>query len=290
MNWIWVVVILILGYGLGIAGLLAWRELRKPYRKAFRRIPDRRRVERRRHARTVVPDRRSGDRRMGERRKGRPAWAGATVVASALVLSLVASISYAATPVPSFFEGQPQLVGAGWADCDTPITWSVDTSRLTRREAAIAVRQLRSDFTKWGAVSGLDFRYVGFVGVTYDDPTYQIRSSEHPSDRHVFVLFLRNDESSLLDERTVGLAMPSKLVVEQRRIVEGSVVLSYEYVRRAARLQRSALYLHELGHALGLGHGYSRQDAMYYIVSTTNELSPNDIAGIRALVQACNPR
>lgn len=289
MNWIWVVIILILGYGLGIAGLLAWREFRKPYRKAFRRIPDRRRVERRRHARAMLPDRRSGDRRMGERRSTRPAWAGLTVVASAIVLALVATISYAVTPVPSFFEGQPQLVGAGWADCDTPITWSVDTSRLTPKESAVAVRQLRSDFRKWAEVSGLDFRYVGYVGVSYDDPTYQIVSPVHPSERHVFVLFLHNDESSLLDERTVGLAMPSKLIVDQRQIVEGSVVLSYEYVRKAARLKRSALYLHEIGHALGLAHGSSRQDAMYYIVSTTNELSPNDIAGIRALVQACNP-
>ena len=289
MNWVWVVLILILGYGLGIAGLRAWRELRKPYRKAFQRIPDRRRVERRRHARAVVPDRRSGDRRIGERRSTRPAWAGLTVVFSAIVLALVATISYAVTPVPSFFEGQPQLVGSGWADCDTPITWSVDTSRLTPKESAIAVRQLRADFAKWGAVSGLDFRYVGFVGVSYDDPTYQIISPIHPSDRHIFVLFLHNDESSLLDDRTVGLAMPSKLIVEQRQIVEGSVVLSYEYVRKAARLKRSALYLHEIGHALGLAHGSSRQDAMYYIVSTTNELSPNDIAGIRALIQACNP-
>lgn len=289
MSWLWVVLALVLGYGLGVAGLLAWRQFRTPYRRAFRRIPDRRWVDRRRDAHPVLVGRRSGDRRMGERRQGRPAWAGITVVASALVLALVASVSYAVTPVPSFFEGQPGLVGAGWADCDTPITWSVDTSRLSAKEAAVAVRQLRSDFTKWGAVSGLDFRYVGFVGVSYDDPTYQIRSDTHPSDRHVFVLFLRNDESSLLDERTVGLAMPSKLIVDQRQIVEGSVVLSYEYVRRAARLQRSALYLHELGHALGLAHGASRQDAMYYIVSTTNELSPNDIAGIRALVQACNP-
>lgn len=289
MNWVWVVLILILGYGLGIAGLRAWRELRKPYRKAFQRIPDRRRVERRRHARRVVPDRRSGDRRIGERRSSRPAWAGLTVVFSAIVLALVATISYAVTPVPSFFEGQPQLVGAGWADCETPITWSVDTSRLTAKESAVAVRQLRSDFAKWGAVSGLDFRYVGFVGVSYDDPTYQIVSPIHPSDRHIFILFLHNDESSLLDDRTVGLAMPSKLIVEERQIVEGSVVLSYEYVRRAVRLKRSALYLHEIGHALGLAHGSSRQDAMFYIVSTTNELSPNDIAGIRALVQACNP-
>lgn len=290
MTWTWVVLILVVGYGLGITGLLAWREFRKPYRRAFQRLPDRRRVDRRRDpGRVIGMDRRSGDRRIGERRRGRPAWAGATVLVSAVVLALVAGVSYAATPVPSFFEGNPQLVGAGWADCDTPITWSVDTSRLTAAESAIAVRQLRADFAKWGAVSGLDFRYVGIVPMTYDDATYQVRSGTHPSDRHISVLFLHNDESSLLDERTVGLAMPSQLIVGQRQIVEGSVVLSYEYVRRAARLQRSALYLHEMGHALGLAHGASRIDVMYYIVSTTNELSPDDIAGIRAIVQACNP-
>jgi hypothetical protein len=64
------------------------------------------------------------------------------------------------------------------------------------------------------------------------------------------------------------------LIVEERQIIEGSVVLGYEYVQRAARLQRSALYLHELGHALGLAHGASQQDAMYYIVGATDGLSP----------------
>lgn len=290
MTWYWVVLILILGYGLGITGLLAWREFRKPYRRAFQRIPDRRRVQRRRLRQSFqLPDRRQGDRRLGERRRLRPAWPTTVVVVSAVVLSLVAVTSYAVTPVPSFFEGQPQLVGSGWADCDTPITWSVDTSRLTSTESAIAVRQMRKDFSRWGAASGLEFRYVGYLPVGYNDATYQIIPSAHPSDRHIFVTFLRNDESSLLDERTVGLAMPSKLVVAERTIVEGSVVLSIEYVKKAAKAKRSALYLHEIGHALGLGHGLSQRDAMYYIVSTTNELSPGDIAGIEALIRACLP-
>jgi hypothetical protein len=92
VSWTWVVLVLLVGYGLGITGLLAWREYRKPYRRAFHRLPDRRRVDRRRgQVRTPVADRRSGDRRIGERRRGRPAWAGATVLVSALVLALVAA-------------------------------------------------------------------------------------------------------------------------------------------------------------------------------------------------------
>jgi uncharacterized protein YbaR (Trm112 family) len=228
------------------------------------------------------------DRRKGERRKKRSWWPRATVVVSAAILSVIGVVAYGESQVPSIFdESNPSFSGAGWARCDTPITWSLDTSRLTPAEAQLAATQMTTDFEKWGASSGLAFRYVGEVPVSYDDTTYTLTSPNRPSDRHIYVTFLHDADSTLLDERTVGFATPTKVFQSNKEIVEGSVVLGIEYVAKANRLHRSSLYLHELGHALGLGHGAIKDDAMYYIVDTTNELSPADIAGIKALTKVC---
>ena len=48
--------------------------------------------------------------------------------------------------------------GAGWAACDTPITWSVDTSRLKPDEAAAVQKQLEGELQEWTDVSGLRSR------------------------------------------------------------------------------------------------------------------------------------
>jgi hypothetical protein len=114
-----------------------------------------------------------------------------------------------------------------------------------------------------------------------------VSGTTHPSDRHIFVAFLNDADSSMLDSRTVGMASPTKVFAGKKEIVEGSVVLEIEYVKKANRLHQSSLYLHEVGHALGLGHGAGAKDTMFYIVDTTNELSPSDIAGIKALTKVC---
>jgi predicted Zn-dependent protease len=68
------------------------------------------------------------------------------------------------------------------------------------------------------------------------------------------------------------------------------VVLSIDYVKKINAKKQSALYLHELGHALGLGHGTDEENVMYYLVDQNNTLSPGDIEGIRNLVKACKTR
>lgn len=310
-------------YGLGIVGARAFR---KPFgpdrrhgdrREGDRRTSDRRAADRRapdglapsefvrdvadtrtegsdaegRHVRESnlrQGDRRHGDRRRGDRRRPRAVWPTVTVIFSALLLSAIGVVTYAESRVGSFFvASQPELVGAGWADCSTPITWSVDTSRMTRAESDAAIGALRRDFAKWQAASGLTFTFVGQAPVVYNDTDFSVTSNMHPSNRHIYVAFLHNSDSSLLDSRTVGFAEPSKVFPQGKVITEGSIVLSIEYVESVAGAKETALYLHEIGHALGLGHGDAKRDVMYYMVDRNNDLSPADIAGIRALTQVC---
>ncbi|MEI6363672.1 MAG: matrixin family metalloprotease [Actinomycetes bacterium] len=233
-------------------------------------------------------ERRTGERRKGERRKKQAWWPKATVVTAAAFLSVIGVVAYGEASVPSIFtESNPALAGSGWAKCDQPITWSLDTSRLTPADAKIAVDQMTTDFTKWGKASGLTFKYVGEVPTKYDDATLTLTSDTHPSNRHIYIAFLRNADSSMLDERTVGFATPTRVYPNNKEIVEGSVVMGIDYVKKVNRTHSMSLYLHELGHVLGLGHGSTKTDAMYYIVDTTNELSPQDIAGIRSLTKVC---
>lgn len=304
MSWYWWVLIVFAAFGLGMLSALFFQRTHPPDRRGQdRRAGDRRLTERRAAASEAPPDgpaaggdelqrrqqdRREGDRRRRDRRRGKPAWQLATVIVSAVFLSVIGVVAYAESQVASIFAGRsPDLINSGWAACDTPITWSIDTSRISAADAAIARAQISRDLAKWGDVSGLTFTFVGQVPVIYDDTTFVVTSESHPSDRHIYIAFLREDESSLLDERTVGFASPTKVWKDSRQITEGSMVLSIEYVKKASAQERSAVYLHELGHVLGLGHGFEPENVMYYLVDDNNTLSPGDIEGIRNLVKAC---
>lgn len=289
MNW-WVwVIIAIVAFGLGMASVLYFQKTHPP----DRRKTDRRTVERR-APRQGVPsgtaERRAADRRTGaDRRRGKPLWQLGTVVVSAVFLSIIGVVAYAESQVASIFVGQdPALINSGWAACDTPITWSMDTSRVaSAADKKLLEQQITDDLAKWGEASGLKFQSVGEVPVNYDDTNFVVTSDVHPSDRHLYIAFLKDSESTLLDDRTVGFASPTKVWQDSKEITEGSVVLSIDYVKKINAKKQSALYLHEIGHALGLGHGTSKQNVMYYLVDTNNLLSPGDIDGIRNLIKAC---
>ncbi|MCX6431528.1 MAG: matrixin family metalloprotease [Actinobacteria bacterium] len=290
MSWYWWVLFVVLAYGLGLLGSLYFQKTHPPdRRRTERRSGDRRDQGRHALAPAGIADRRSADRRSGaDRRRGKPLWQLGTVVVAAAFLSIVGVVAYAESQVASIFaESPPEFINSGWAACDTPITWSVDTGRLTPADSKIAINQLTADLKHWGEVSGLTFQYVGEVPIVYDDTNYVVTSEQHPSERHLYVAFLNDKDSSLLDSRTVGFASPTKVFKDQKEITEGSVVLSIDYVKKINAAKQSALYLHELGHALGLAHGTEKADVMYYLVDTNNTLSNADIAGIRALIKAC---
>jgi hypothetical protein len=291
VSWYVWVLIMVVAFGLGMVSILYFQRTHPP----DRRVADRRQGDRRVAKHAAPPggvERRGADRRTGvDRRKGKPLWQLATVVVSAAFLSIIGVVAYAESQVASIFAGSsPELVNSGWAACDTPITWSMDTSRVSAADAKIAQQQMTADLKKWGDASGLTFNYVGEVPIVYDDTNYVVTSDIHPSARHLYIAFLKDSESTLLDSRTVGFASPTKVWKDSKEITEGSVVLGIEYVKKINAKKQSALYLHELGHALGLGHGTDKENVMYYLVDQNNTLSPGDIQGIRNLVKACKTR
>lgn len=152
MSWYWWVIVTLVAFGLGMISVRYFQKTHPPER----RQGDRRQGDRRVSGAHALPpgmvERRGVDRRTGvDRRKGKPVWQLATVVVSAAFLSIIGVVAYAESQVASIFVGSsPELVNSGWADCDTPITWSMDTSRLPAADAKIAQAQLTADLTKWG--------------------------------------------------------------------------------------------------------------------------------------------
>ena len=160
MSWYWWVLIVFAAFGLGMLSTLFFQRTHPPDRRGQdRRAGDRRLTERRAAASEAPPDgsaaggaelqrrqqdRREGDRRRRDRRRGKPAWQLATVIVSAVFLSVIGVVAYAESQVASIFAGSsPELINSGWAACDTPITWSIDTSRISAADAAIARAQAR---------------------------------------------------------------------------------------------------------------------------------------------------
>lgn len=194
----------------------------------------------------------------------------------------------AADDFTSFFAtGYDGWQGSGWQACG-PITWSVDASELTAAQAARETRRLAWAFRQWSRASGLAFAYAGQVPVAYQDAGYQMRPADGTParPRHIYVAFRRQGESSLLAGRTFGLGWPTG--VDGSTITGGAAIFRTELAADASRPRTAmSLYLHELGHVLGLGHAGTQANVMYPVVSDVTSLGRGDLAGIRAFTRGC---
>lgn len=277
MSWYWWVLLLIVMYGLGLAGAKYFEKTHPPDRRVGdrrsgrdrradaraaaaaaqrldaageaprRRESDRGAVpppppaKRRLRARHAMVDAPGNGRRRSDRRQPKPLWQLSVVIASGALLSIIGVVAYGESQVESIFmTTMPELTGSGWADCDVPITWSLDTSRLTPAEAAVASDQMTSDFAKWGAASGLTFQYVGEVPVIYNDTTFIVTSDQHPSDRHVYVAFLHDSESSMLDDARSALRRRRKSSRTHGRSPKAVSSSRWNTSRRSTRPTRAA--------------------------------------------------
>lgn len=224
--------------------------------------------------------------------------------ATALVVALLSTGTLAigmapaqAAPPPvesdySSFFTDDVLRGAGWRACPAPITWSVDTGRLSAAAAKREVARLRKALAQWSRHSGIPLEFTGRQPLAYDNSSYLLRSVDgrEAGKRHIYIGFYGAKEVPGLSGSVVGLARPTYVLTSEREVVGGMAVFRRGYVLR----ERSAeprhlmhLYLHELGHIFGLGHADSPVNVMHPTLGTMTDLGPGDRAGVRAMTQKC---
>jgi hypothetical protein len=192
----------------------------------------------------------------------------------------------------SFFTGSnPGLVNSGWSRCGEPITWSVDTRDLTRGEAARETARIRWAFDRWSAVTGLRFANSGEVPIKYDNATFRMSPADGSptASRHIYLAFMRVGESSLMVDRTYGFGSPMAIGAGNQ-ITVGAAAFRTEQVKvNGARDPRAlkSLYLHEIGHVLGLAHASNPANIMFPIVTNQVALGPGDVKGVRVMTKPC---
>jgi len=190
----------------------------------------------------------------------------------------------------SIFSGEhADLADSGWATCPAPIEWTVDTRGLTAAEKSAQIANITVAFATWSQASGLTFTYGGEEDVTYDDADFTVTPADGQAveTRHIYLDFLQATESARLTDGTVGLGSPSQVMPQTKEIVGGEAVFRAAHVRTATTKELRNLYLHEIGHVLGLAHAQSKLNIMYPIVSDRVQLGAGDVRGVQSMTKPC---
>ncbi|MDO9486557.1 MAG: matrixin family metalloprotease [Actinomycetota bacterium] len=207
-----------------------------------------------------------------------------TTVAAVIATSLA---GVATTSVVGSIFANSAFAGSGWALCSSPITWTTDTSNLTAAQAALVRPDLEAAFAAWSKASGLAFADKGEVPVKYDDSTTKLQLSQEMN-RNIAVYFVPDSESSIITRSVVGYGTPTRVFSDTNEIVAGYFVVSTDYLVRTNSERRRVLFMHELGHALGLADSDDPDNIMFRYLDTTVKLGPGDVAGILAIEKACS--
>lgn len=218
---------------------------------------------------------------------------------AAVVLLTAAAPALAAAPrvdsdYSSFFTDEA-LRGSGWRACPTPVTWSVDTGRLSAPAAKREVTRLRKALAQWSEHSGVPLEFTGHQRLVYDNVSFLLRSADDrpPESHHIYIGFYGAKEVPGLSGNVVGLARPTAVLTEERELVSGMAVFRRGYVLReqaAEPRHLTHLYLHEIGHIFGLGHAESPANVMHPTLGTMTTLGPGDRVGVRAHTHGCDAR
>jgi hypothetical protein len=222
--------------------------------------------------------------------KVRAAKAAKTAVKTPAAARTQVSAAVTAADYSSIFATQmPALNNAGWSNCASAISWSVDTSGLSADEATTQIANLQWAFDQWTQASGLNFSYAGTEKLAYDDGAFTLTPADGSASqtRHIYLAFVADSDSSRLGGGTVGLGSPSQVWPSSKEIVTGSAVFRTDHVEKANAAADKSLYMHELGHVLGLAHAAETTNIMYPVVSDHTDLGAGDVNGVRSMTKPC---
>ncbi len=226
-------------------------------------------------------------------RDAKPAKSTSTAKAPRAAVAVVAAapaVTASPTDFTSIFASQlPAYTNSGWASCPTAITWSVDTIGLGEDMAARQLANLEYAFAQWTEASGLTFRFAGSIDLAANETSFAVTPADGSASpaRHINLAFLEDAASRLLGGSTVGMAGPSAVWADSKQIEGGAGIFLIEAVTRMSDAQARALFTHELGHVLGLGHAAESGNIMHPVVTDNDHLGAGDITGVRTMTKSC---
>jgi Matrixin len=228
-------------------------------------------------------------------KKTRPQSWARVALAVALAITLPVSNAQASNTrdlaYTSFFEGKnDNLLHSGWSSCASKITWSADMGALKPAVSRVEIDRLKSAFAKWADATGLNFEYLGNQSMTYNPSSHHLSAPGMPTTQHIAVAVLSPTQSSLLRGNVVGFGMPSLVLDSSNEIVGGVLVMKEHTVRTSSKKDPrllDSLYLHEIGHVIGLGHVPDESQVMFPTIKRKTALGAGDLAGAAAITRSC---
>lgn len=224
-------------------------------------------------------------------------WRKTSALAFAVLVLLPANAAEAEVPEArsdyrSYFTDD--LQGSGWERCPEPVTWSLDARDLPHNLRASQQRTITRALNAWSRSTGMTFTYLGPEDLAVAPGSVELAPVSGPvRSRHVYIGVLAPQRTTLLDSPVAGRGSPTRVWPDRHVIDSGQVLVSAEYVRANATLKPRhvyGLYLHEIGHALGLGHAERTVNVMYSELRGRRELGPGDRVGGQALTRDCTAR
>jgi hypothetical protein len=224
--------------------------------------------------------------------------AGQVAQATRVQASLTIPAEVPASQVEYMSGGSDPAAAARWSSC-TPITWSVDTINI----AASGVRPGK-EIARWqqavdviATASGYQFEYVPvapgsgshFIARTSENSrTNIVISYESATDANGYQLV------SLGNSQTIAMTALSwfDAGIGPKLSTNAEIDMDFADLLRATRAHkyspedRVSLMIHELGHAVGMGHIPDPNAMMYPVwIPGKTQMTPADAAGIGSLQQ-----